>query len=141
MTTTDGYILRVFRLLNPHITRDQEKSNPIVLWHGVAVTSDSWLFSTVGSIDRRGLYSENNVVYNDCKINVTSNLAYTLSACGYDVWLPNTRGTHYSLGHQTLNANRGSFINFKIAHCDRKIYFYSLRFKVLGIHSDRTGHL
>lgn len=93
----------MFRILNPHTTRDTEKTNPIILWHGVAVTSDSWLFSTVGSIDRRGVYSENNDELNDCRMNVTSNLAFTLSSCGYDVWLPNTRGTHYSLGHTTLN--------------------------------------
>ncbi|CAG2171093.1 unnamed protein product [Oppiella nova] len=91
--TTD----RVFRMVNPQLPNSgrQLRHRPVILWHGVAVTSDSWLFSTEGSIDSRGVYRENNDVFNDCERTVTSTLAYTLSACGYDVWLPNTRGTHY----------------------------------------------
>ncbi len=105
VTTEDGYILRLFRIINPHVIQNQIKSNPIILWHGVAVTSDSWLFSTVGQLNQRGFFIENNEVINDCKRNVTSNLAFTLSSCGYDVWLPNTRGTHYSRKHTTLDSN------------------------------------
>ncbi|XP_054154612.1 lysosomal acid lipase/cholesteryl ester hydrolase-like [Oppia nitens] len=111
VTTGDGYILRVFRIVNHSLRRSgrQPKPVPIILWHGVAVTSDSWLFSTNGRLDSEtGLYREyqyrDNPIVNDCETNVTSTLAYTLSACGYDVWLPNTRGTHYSLGHQSMDS-------------------------------------
>ncbi|CAG2106679.1 unnamed protein product [Medioppia subpectinata] len=110
ITTADGYILRVFRIVNRQLRNSGRRlrPRPLVLWHGVAVTSDSWLFSTLGAIDNRGLYRENNGILNDCDRNVTSTLAFTLSACGYDVWLPNTRGTHYSQDHITLNSNRDS---------------------------------
>ncbi|CAG2172003.1 unnamed protein product, partial [Oppiella nova] len=105
VTTGDGYILQVFRMVNPQLPNSgrQLRHRPVILWHGVAVTSDSWLFSTEGSIDSRGVYNENNDVFNDCERTVTSTLAYTLSACGYDVWLANTRGTHYSQGHMQVS--------------------------------------
>jgi len=138
-TTEDGYILTVFRIINPYIDQDQLKPNPLLLWHGVAVTSDSWLFSTAGEIDKRGIYTENNEIINDCHKIVTSNLAYTLSSCGYDVWLANSRGNHYSIKHTSLDANIG-MKNEILKIFKYQIYDY-FRYKVLGIHPNRDRSL
>lgn len=40
-----------------------------------------------------------NLLTNDCFNNITGSISYTLAACGYDVWLPNSRGTHHSRDH------------------------------------------
>ncbi|KAH9413527.1 Alpha/beta-hydrolase lipase region [Dermatophagoides pteronyssinus] len=103
VTTDDGYILVVFRIINPYIKRVKR---PIILWHGLGVSSDSWLYSTEGRINGSGIYVENNLLVNDCHESVTNSLGFTLAACGYDVWLPNSRSGHYSVGHIKLDSSR-----------------------------------
>lgn len=51
---------------------------------------------------------ENNKLLNECEVSATNTLSYTLAACGYDVWLPNSRGTVYSTGHTQYNAEVGT---------------------------------
>lgn len=103
VTTDDGYILVVFRIINPYI---KHVKRPIILWHGLGVSSDSWLYSTEGRINGSGIYVENNLLVNDCHESVTNSLGFTLAACGYDVWLPNSRSGHYSVGHIKLDSSR-----------------------------------
>lgn len=103
VTTNDGYILVVFRIINPYVKRVKR---PIILWHGLGVSSDSWLFSTEGRMNSSGIYVENNWLANDCNESVTNSLGFTLASCGYDVWLPNSRSGHYSTGHVKLDPSR-----------------------------------
>lgn len=96
VTTADGYILTVFRIVNRYLQNGslpngRTRPRPLILWHGIAVSSESWLFSTPGGINSSGVYVEYGNVVNDCNTTVTSTLSYTLAACGYDVWLPNSR--------------------------------------------------
>ncbi|CAG2104796.1 unnamed protein product, partial [Medioppia subpectinata] len=93
VTTDDGY-----NLVNPYW---RGKTKPLLLWHQLAFSSDIWLFSSPGYLSPNGVYSEQNgTLVNNCGNSLTSNIAFTLSSCGYDVWLGNTRGNRYSNTHQ-----------------------------------------
>jgi len=99
VVTEDGYILGIFRIINPYL-RLKPIFRPILLWHGIDLNSDCWLYANPGQINKNGIYSERlGTILNNCKNHLTSNLAFTLSACGWDVWLGNTRGTGYSNKH------------------------------------------
>lgn len=112
MTTRDGYILTIFRLVNPYQVRGRRR--PLILWHGVGVTSDSWLISTAGGLNQSGVYVENNLVANDCRVQVTDTLGYTLAACGYDVWLANSRGSVYGNRHVRYSNQEARFWQYTL---------------------------
>ena len=88
--------MTINRIVNPYY-RNRTKPSPVLFWHGIATSSLIWLFNNVGHLDKRGVYSEmNGQLVNDCVNRFTSNLPFSLSACGYDVWLGNTRGTRFA---------------------------------------------
>ena len=67
-------------------------------------TIGSWAILVICRV--RGTYSENKgSLVNECADRLTDNLPLTLSACGHDVWLGNTRGNTYSSGHTKYDIN------------------------------------
>ncbi|CAH0554394.1 unnamed protein product [Brassicogethes aeneus] len=83
VTTKDGYILTLFRII---------RRNPrgvVILQHPVTCDGVVWVAQS------------------------NESLAFTLWNMGYEVWLPNHRGTHYSSKHVNLTTNDIKYWQFR----------------------------
>lgn len=79
VVTEDGYILTVFRIPKGK-NCDKSRSSPVLLMHGLLVSSDAWIDS-----------------------GPEAGLAYLIANECYDLWIGNVRGNHYSKRHVKLN--------------------------------------
>ncbi|XP_013137820.1 PREDICTED: lipase 3-like [Papilio polytes] len=80
VVTEDGYILTMFRMTKGRNCRRPIKRPPVLLMHGLLMSSDCFMDS-----------------------GPNAGLAYLISDLCYDLWLPNIRGTYYSRSHIKLN--------------------------------------
>ena len=94
------------RIVNPYVN-DTIKS--VLILHGLFTNDKIWLINGIGEIYPNGSYIENDgkdiancsaILHGSTSVRA---LPFLLSACGYDVWLGNHRGTSYSRGHIHLN--------------------------------------
>lgn len=92
VTTSDGYILQIWRLLSSDQNEQTSESRPIVyMIHGFASSGVGYM------------------------AHGTSSPAFYLYNQGYDIWLVNHRGNTYSRRHQTLDPDTDAeFWNFGI---------------------------
>ncbi|CAH2097295.1 unnamed protein product [Euphydryas editha] len=82
LVTEDGYILTIFRI-NGKQCAGKLKKPPVVLMHGLLLSSDLWLDA-----------------------GPDAGLAYLISDACYDLWVGNQRGNYYSRRHVRLNPDK-----------------------------------
>jgi pimeloyl-ACP methyl ester carboxylesterase len=83
VTTSDGYKLQLFRIKSPNFKKG---SKVVFLQHGLLDSADCWIVNT-----------QQNTA------------AFQLVRAGFDVWLGNTRGNKYSIGHTKLNTKEEKY--------------------------------
>ncbi|CAL8136496.1 unnamed protein product [Orchesella dallaii] len=83
VTTSDGYILTLFRISGGNKSPARRGKPSVLLLHGWGNSCEAWI-----------------ALPND------KNLVYMLADAGWDVWLGNFRGSSFSLQHTILNADR-----------------------------------
>jgi len=84
-TSDDGYITTLWRITGTNGARSPRESprGPILLQHGIWSDAQSWM---------------------ERSDSTSAALPVKLFNLGFDVWIANGRGTTYSSGHTTLNA-------------------------------------
>ncbi|XP_057788199.1 triacylglycerol lipase 1 [Salvia miltiorrhiza] len=83
--TKDGYVLGLQRVTSPSVTV-QEWTPPVLLIHGLFMAGDAWFLDSPNQ-----------------------SLGFILANHGYDVWVGNVRGTHWSHGHVSLSEEDKEF--------------------------------
>ena len=96
VTTKDGYILTVYRIVNPKITAAGSVGRPVILQHGLMSSGHDFIINSPGG----DLEEDHGEI-------VGNNLGFELSRRGYDVWLANSRGNTYARNHTFLHPDMG----------------------------------
>lgn len=100
VTTHDGYILAIHRIVNPLVNTT---GKPVLLQHGLVSSSSQFIINNPAeTLDN----PPDNILEGP-------NIGFTLSRLGYDVWLSNIRGNTYSRNHTSLDPQKDtSFWDF-----------------------------
>lgn len=110
--TADGYLLHMFRVMNPHVADRSRIRKPVLLMHGVGTHALLFLLNDEHGSDYKRLIDPSDPLYRfkkkEGKTEDSSEdaLGFDLAARGYDVWLGNQRGNRFSTKHAYLHPVR-----------------------------------
>lgn len=124
ITTKDGYILTIQRIINPLVRPDfRPKMRPVIMQHGLMSSSVDWVINSVAvkpetwpkeepqvAAGRLGGDSGASLV-GDTQQHPNS-LGFYLANRGYDVFLANSRGNIYGQRHVKLSSWELKFWDF-----------------------------
>ncbi|KAI1286349.1 Lipase 3 [Halotydeus destructor] len=96
VTTSDGYILTLQRIVNP---KRKVTGKPVFLQHGRLASGIIWVLQGPGSDLEDG----------STEVPMENELGFALSRRGYDVWIGNVRGSTYSQEHVSLSTSSKEF--------------------------------
>lgn len=122
VTTNDGYILTIHRIVNNKIS--VVKKRPIILQHGLQSSGFDFIINSPGL----GTQYSSTVHKN---ITVSNNLGFALSMFGYDVWLTNSRGKIYGKNHTSLNPKSDFYKNIYTVLLIRKYLYKNIIFFIV----------
>ncbi|XP_074601535.1 gastric triacylglycerol lipase-like isoform X2 [Brevipalpus obovatus] len=127
ITTTDGYILGYYRIVNPAtISKPELRKRPVLLHHGLLSSGVDFIINSPGGdydpsildetfngvdVDGQEKFIKHTVNSSQTK-EVGNNLGFVLANLGYDVWLGNSRGTTYSKKHTHYDVKDKRFWKF-----------------------------
>ncbi|CAH0547939.1 unnamed protein product [Brassicogethes aeneus] len=97
--TKDGYFLKIHRI--PYGRHSQNTTNrpPVILMHGLFGCSENYIMN-----------------------GPKGSLSFEAADAGYDVWLPNVRGSMHSLGHRTLDSKKRDSLYWDFSWHEMGIY-------------------
>lgn len=113
VTTEDGYVLTVYRCWSKSFASQNRK--PVMVQHGIQSTSDVFVMNhgnqSLGNFNEHEYFNDFCAYFFECLVSIS---AYFLADRGYDVWLPNSRGSTYSRKHLSKNPDYSAsgFWNF-----------------------------
>ncbi|CAH0555571.1 unnamed protein product [Brassicogethes aeneus] len=102
--TDDGYILQNFRISRVGTNMQNITGPPLVIWHAFDRNARCFV---VNEKDSLGILTTTSALHFSCSYFV----AFYYADAGYDVWLPNVRGTVFS-SHISLTPNDAEYWDF-----------------------------
>ncbi|KAG9510622.1 Lipase member K [Fragariocoptes setiger] len=118
ITTSDGYILGLHRIVNP-LVPFRKTIGSVIVQHGIMCASVHFVFNSERNERPKIITARRHSPVAEHQLS--DSLAFSLSNWRYDVWLPNFRGNQYSRRHQNAtHESSAQYWNFSV---DEHIYF------------------